>query len=150
MPPGYDDLKSSCTQKSHQILVPRLLSVLHKPPRWLVIITQNNSTSVFCSQKNTALSLSDISSVIRIYLYKLLRQFARRMPFYLFVQHRYRATLRGFGKFFFQFAIVCFQSYWVPVLQVSIAFQPLPLCSVPRKEGKKPSCGPAVSCSGSV
>ena len=33
MPLGYDNFNSSCTQKSHQILVPRLASVPHKPPK---------------------------------------------------------------------------------------------------------------------
>ena len=33
MPLGYDNFNSSCTQKSHQILVPRLMSVSHKLPK---------------------------------------------------------------------------------------------------------------------
>ena len=33
MPPGYDNFNSSCTQKSHQILVPRLASIPHKLPK---------------------------------------------------------------------------------------------------------------------
>ena len=35
MPPGYDSFNSSRTQKSHQILVPRLASVSHKLPKMI-------------------------------------------------------------------------------------------------------------------
>jgi len=30
MPPGFDNLNPSCTQKSRHIVVPRLVSVPHK------------------------------------------------------------------------------------------------------------------------
>ena len=33
MPPGFDNFNPSCTQKSHHILVPRLASVPHEPPK---------------------------------------------------------------------------------------------------------------------
>ena len=33
VPPGFDNFNLSCTQKSHHILVPRLVSVPHKPPK---------------------------------------------------------------------------------------------------------------------
>ena len=53
------------------------------------------------------------------YEYKLSHQFAHvvahRMPYtYLFIRHRCRATRSVFEKFF-QFAVVCLQSYWVPI-----------------------------------
>ena len=33
MPPGDNNFNSSCTQKIHKILFPRLVSFLHKPPK---------------------------------------------------------------------------------------------------------------------
>ena len=45
--------------------------------------------------------------------------------------------MKHFWKTFFQSAVVCFRNYWVPVcffFEYPVAFQPLPLCSIPRYE----------------
>ena len=76
--------------------------------------------------------------------YKHLGQFAcivtHRMPYssiYLFTWHWCRATQSVFGPKKFP---VCrsLQSHWVPIFfEYPVAFQPLPLCSIPRYEQKR-------------
>ena len=70
-------------------------------------------------------------------LLKLLRQFARvvahRMLYtsvFIYLYHTAEGPHKAFLKEkFFQFAVVCFQSHWVPY---PVAFQQLLLCSILR------------------